>query len=142
MTTTKKIEEKEDDDEDKNFLFFYDSFAIIEYLNGNQNYRQYFENADGILTKLNLMEVYFRVLRIIGHNAAKDMLDSFSRYVVDFDLAAIEGAMNLRLRLKSKKHMDISYADALGYHISTKQNIKFLTGDVAFKDLENVEFVR
>jgi hypothetical protein len=144
MTTTKKREEKEDDhdEDDKSFLFFYDSYAITEYLNGNQNYRQYFENADGILTKLNLMEVYFRVLRIMGHNAAKDVLDSFSRYLVDFDLAAIEGAMKLRLRLKSKKHIDISYADALGYHISTKQNIKFLTGDVAFKDLENVEFIR
>lgn len=123
--------------------FFYDSYAVIEYLNGNQNYREYFENADGILTKLNLMEVYFRILRVRGHTAAKEVLDSFSTYLTDFDLPAIEGAMKLRLKLKkSKKRIDISYADALGYYISTKQRIKFLTGDAAFKDLENVEFVR
>jgi hypothetical protein len=59
---------------------------VIEYLSGNQNYRQYFEEgADGVLTKLNLMEVYFRILRKRGQKAAKEVLDSFSRYLTDFD---------------------------------------------------------
>jgi predicted nucleic acid-binding protein len=142
MVTNKKKTAKEVQNRYSSLFFFYDSYAVIEYLNGNENYREYFDNADGILTKLNLMEVYFRILRVRGHRAAKEVLDSFSRYLTDFDLLTIEGAMKLRLRLKNKKRVDISYADALGYHIATKQKIKFLTGDTAFKDLENVEFVR
>lgn len=122
--------------------FFYDSYAVIEYLNGNQNYRYYFEEADGVLTKLNLMEVYFRILAKNGSRAGKDVLKSFSRHLIDFDIQAIEGAMKLRLNLKDSKQLDISYADALGYFLSRQMRIKFLTGDKAFKTLESVEFIR
>lgn len=122
--------------------FFYDSYAVIEYLNGNQNYRYYFEEADGVLTKLNLMEVYFRILVKNGSRAGKDVLKSFSRYLIDFDIQAIEGAMKLRLDLKDSKQLDISYADALGYYLSRQTGMKFLTGDKAFKTLESVEFIR
>ena len=122
--------------------FFYDSYAVIEYLNGNQNYRYYFEEADGVLTKLNLMEVYFRILVKNGSRAGKDVLKSFSRYLIDFDIQAIEGALKLRLELKDSKRVDISYADALGYYLARQRGMKFLTGDKAFKTLESVEFIR
>ncbi len=122
--------------------YFYDSYAVIEYLNGNQKYRHYIEDADGVLTKLNLMEVYFRILKINGPGAAKDTVNSFSKYLIDFDLTAIAGAMKLRLGLMNKKHLDISCADALGYFLAKKLEIKFLTGDGAFRHLENVEFIR
>lgn len=126
-----------------NKRYFYDSYAIIEYLNGNQKYRHYFEEADGALTKLNLMEVYFRILGTNGTKAARKVVTTFSRYLVDFDIPAIEGSMKLRLELKNnKKRLDISYADALGYHLAKQAGMKFLTGDRAFEALENVEFVR
>jgi predicted nucleic acid-binding protein len=48
--------------------------------------------------------------------------------------------MKLRLRLKKDGH-NISYADALGYYLAQKANVKFLTGDKYFKDLQGVEFV-
>ena len=122
--------------------YFYDSYALIEYLNGNKNYRIYFEDGDGILTKLNLMEVYYKVLAASGNGAAKTVINAFSRYLVDFDLLAIEEAMKLRFSLKNKSHLDISYADALGYYLAKHHGLRFLTGDNAFKSLENVEFVR
>jgi hypothetical protein len=123
--------------------YFYDSYAIIEYLNGNHKYRHYFEDADGVLTKLNLMEVYFRILGTNGTKAAKNVISTFSRYLIDFDIPAIEGSMKLRLELKnSKKRLDISCADALGYHLARQAGMKFLTGDRAFEALEDVEFVR
>jgi len=64
----------------------------------------------------------------------------FAKYVTNFGIADIEGAMKLRLKLKKKGH-DISYADAMGYYLAQKSNIKFLTGDKWFKGLEGVEFV-
>lgn len=64
----------------------------------------------------------------------------FAKYLVDFGLDDIEGSMRLRLKLK-KDGCDISYADALGYYLALKSNVKFLTGDKWFKGLEGVEFV-
>jgi hypothetical protein len=127
---------------DNNRRYFYDSYAIIEYLNGNQKYRRYFEDADGALTKLNLMEVYFRILGTNGTRAAKDVVATFSKYLIDFDIFSIEGSMKLRLDLKKNKCLDISYADALGYYLARQAEMKFLTGDRAFEALENIEFVR
>ena len=47
----------------------------------------------------------------------------------------------LKKPLSEYKKFDLSYADCLGYVISKKLNIRFLTGDKQFKDLPNVEFV-
>jgi len=120
--------------------FFYDSYAVLAYLSDNSNYRSYFEENDGFLTKLNLIEIYYRTLEIHGVRAASHVVNVFAKYVVDFGISDIEGSMKLRLKLK-KNGYDISYADALGYYIALKSNVKFLTGDKWFKGLEGVEFV-
>ena len=36
----------------------------------------------------------------------------------------------------------LSYADCLGYIIALKNDMKFLTGDKEFENLENVEFIK
>ena len=120
--------------------FFYDSYAVLAYLSDNPNYRSFFEENDGILTKLNLMEIYYRTLEVHGVQAASQVVKAFAKYMLDFGIVDIEGAMKLRLKLKKKGH-DISYADAMGYYLAQKSNVKFLTGDKWFKGLEGVEFV-
>jgi predicted nucleic acid-binding protein len=124
----------------KTARFFYDSYAVLAYLSDNPKYRSFFEENDGVLTKLNLMEIYYRTLEVHGVQAASQVVKAFAKYVTDFGIADIEGAMKLRLKLKKKGH-DISYADALGYYLAQKSNVKFLTGDKWLKDLEGVEFV-
>jgi len=113
----------------------------MAYLSDNQNYRPYFEENDGFLTKLNLMEIHYRTLDVHGLEAASKVLSIFSKYAVDFGIDDIKESMELRLKLK-KDGRDISYADALGYHLALKDKVKFLTGDKWFRDLEGVEFVR
>ena len=119
--------------------YFYDSYAVIAYLSDRPDYRTYFEEHDGILTVLNLMEIHYKILSNFGAEPAKMVLNTFSKYLVHFDLEDIEGSMELRLKF-NKRGLSISYADALGYHLSKKLNMKFLTGDKAFKGLPNVEF--
>ncbi len=119
--------------------YFYDSYAVLAYLTDHPKYSAYFEENTGVLTKLNLMEVTYRILIEHGLHAARRVLTAFSRYQIDFSQPDILGAMKLRSSLKSRG-LDISYADALGYYIAQKQHIRFLTGDQAFKDLPNVEF--
>ncbi len=120
--------------------FFYDSYAVLAYLSDNPNYRIYFEEHDGFLTKLNLVEISYRTLELHGAEAASQVVKVFAKYAVDFGMDEIEGSIKLRLQLK-KKGCDISYADALGYYLALKMKVKFLTGDKWFKALEGVEFV-
>jgi hypothetical protein len=113
----------------------------MAYLSDNPNYRAYFEENDGVLTKLNLIEICFRTLEIHGEEAAAQVLKLLAKYTVDFAQADIVGAMKLRLTMK-KDGRNISYADALGYYLALKNKLKFLTGDKEFIGLEGVEFVK
>jgi len=124
----------------KTTRFFYDSYAVLAYLSDNPRYRSFFEENDGFLTRLNLLEIYYRTLEVHGAKAASQVVKVFAKYVTDFGVADIEGSLKLRLKLK-KNGRDISYADALGYFLALKSNVKFLTGDILFKGLEGVEFV-
>lgn len=73
---------------------------------------------------------------------AKQVADSFSRFLVDFDIDDIEQSMLLRSELKTNKKLDISYADALGYYLAKKLKLKFLTGDSQFRGLDGVKFIK
>lgn len=92
------------------------------------------------MTKLNLLEIYYRSLEEYNQKVATELLNSFYKYMIDFDSTDIAGAMRLRLDLRRKK-LNISYADSLGYFLSRKMGIKFLTGDPIFEKLKGVEFV-
>lgn len=122
---------------------FYDSYAVLAYISGEKAFARYFDDARsfGALTKLNLMEIYFRTAKLHGHKAARQVIDRFSRYLVDFDIDDIASSMKLREELM-KKRKDISYVDALGYHLARKMKIAFVTGDRHFKDMDNVTFVK
>jgi hypothetical protein len=120
--------------------FFYDSYAVLAYTSGRQAYKEYFEEHDGVLTKLNLLEVFYRSFEQYDFKVASDILESFSKYLIDFGLGDIAGSMRFRLELK-RGGRDVSYADALGYFLSRRMGIKFLTGDKAFRGLSGVEYV-
>ncbi len=120
--------------------YFYDSYAVLAFTSGRPAYKEYFEEQDGVLTKLNLLEVFYRSLEKYGFKVASDILESFSKYLIDFESDDIAGSMRLRLELKRKGH-DLSYADALGYFLSRKMGIKFLTGDWTFRGLSGVEYM-
>jgi predicted nucleic acid-binding protein len=123
---------------------FYDSYAVLAYISGEKAFARYFDgqSSGGVLTKLNLMEIYFRAAKLHGHEAAREVIDRFSRYLVDFDIDDIAGSMKLREELMKTRRMNISYVDALGYYLAKKMRIPFLTGDRQFADLAGVKFVK
>ena len=119
--------------------FFYDSYAIIEYINGNPNYKKYFVEYEGITTLYNVMEVYYSVLREEGEEKAKKALELLKPLIIYPSIEDLEKSMKFRLKQKKKK---LSYADCLGYTLALKNKIKFLTGDEDFRDIQNVEFIK
>ena len=119
--------------------FFYDSYAIIEFIDGNKDYQKYFTVHTGVTTLYNVMEVYYSVLRERGENKAKEVLILIKPIIVYPTLEDVELAMKFRLKHKDKR---LSYADCLGYTIARRKLVKFLTGDEGFKHIPYTEFVK
>ena len=118
--------------------YFFDTYAIIEILLGNENYAAYSDKYS-VLTKLNLFEMYYSVLRDFGENKGKEAFDKFYDSAVDYGPEVIKEAAKFRLENKKK---NLSMTDCIGYIISKRLRIRFLTGDKEFKDMGNVEFVK
>jgi predicted nucleic acid-binding protein len=122
--------------------YYYDSYAILEFLASNEKYKKYFVEHKGILTVLNLMEVSYGLLKHMRAKSTVEDLQAFLPYVIGFDVPDIDAAMKLRLKLEKEEKLNISYVDALGYYLAKKHGVLFLTGDKSFEDLENVEFIQ
>jgi len=118
--------------------YFFDSYAVMETLKGNKGYDK-FRDADIVLTKLNLFEIYHNILRQFNEELAEEIFNKYKVFAVDFDETIIKASA--KLRVKNIKR-NISMADCIGYILAKSLGIKFLTGDKEFFGMDNVEFVR
>ena len=119
--------------------YFLDTYAMIEIVRGNKAYEKYLDK-DFITTKYNLAELHYFLLTRYNLETADLYIRKFSVYAIDFDIDAISKAMVFRQKMRKKAK--ISYIDCLGYMVSVVNEVKFLTGDGHFKELDNVEFVK
>jgi len=118
-------------------IYFHDTYALIKIVTGEESYERY-DQYDLVTTKLNLMEVYYYRIRS-GFKDAEKIFSIFESSCVDITNEIIYEAMKFKLE---HNKMSISYVDAIGYTIAKKEGMKFLTGDEAFKNMKNVEFVK
>ena len=116
-----------------------DTYAMIEIVRGSKSYEKYLDK-EFITTKYNLAELHYFLLTRYNLKTADFFVRKFSIYAVDFDIDVISKAMVFRKKMR--KEAKISYIDCLGYMVAIVNNVRFLTGDRHFRELENVEFVR
>ena len=121
-----------------NEIYFFDTYAIIEIIKGNENYSR-FKNTKMITTIFNLIELHYALLKNFNEDKANYLLEKYSNYVIGIDLDVIKEANKFRLKNIKKR---ISATDSIGYILSIKNGVKFLTGDREFEGLENVEFLK
>jgi len=119
--------------------YFYDSYAIIEYLKNNKSFTPYFEQHIGIITIFNLVEVYYSTLAESGEKNAEIVFNSLLPLVVEPSKDAIKKAMKFRLQHKKRR---LSYADCIGYTVAEEHSVMFLTGDEQFRNMEGVRFLK
>ena len=119
--------------------YFFDTYAFIEILKENKNYEPYKKNVGIITTLFNLVELHYALLRTVGKEEADRHFDRLLPFVIQIPHEIIKKANHFKLLNKKKK---LSYVDCIGYFLSKRMNIKFLTGDKEFKNLEGVEFVK
>lgn len=119
--------------------YFWDSYAVVELIKGNINYINYSDYPIKI-TIFNIVEIYWFALNEYGVEKANNIFDNLKSCILKISDEILKEAIKFRKEVyKNKK---ISYADAIGYIYTIKNNLRFLTGDKAFEDLDNVEFVR
>jgi len=118
--------------------YFFDTYTLIETLEGNPNYENFSEYTF-ITTTLNLSEFYYYLLRQNGENTADKTIKNLNFELVEISPEiAIKGA---KFKHKYKKE-SLSYIDCIGYIVAFSNNLRFLTGDEKFKNKKNVEFVK
>ncbi|MBI2649925.1 PIN domain-containing protein [Candidatus Woesearchaeota archaeon] len=121
-------------------VIFLDTYAIVAIDTNNPSYRKYvLDSTDAATTIFNLSETYFVYLKKFGQKEADEIYEVVRGMVVPIDDSIIKKAMKFKLVNLKKR---FSFADCIGYVAALKLNAKFITGDYAFKGLENVEFVR
>lgn len=116
--------------------YFFDSYALIEILLGNQLFEEY-KNEDMHITILNLIEVTQYFMQHFGEEKASIICKKLSVYVLELSNEDILNATRFRNENKKKS---LSYADCVGYIYAKTHNLVFLTGDDAFRNMPNVEF--
>ncbi len=119
--------------------FFADSYALIEYYKGTPHYVKCIDENEIVTTIMNLMELYYAALLFEGAEKAEQYFGSAQRLKIEFGEQHVKEACQFRFANRGK---DISYVDALGYVVAKSNHAKFLTGDGAFKGMENVEWVK
>jgi predicted nucleic acid-binding protein len=119
--------------------YFFDTYAFIEIIKENPRYLNYLKNIIIVTTKLNLMELHYVLLRTVGKEEAENHYDAFLPFVIEISDEIIKKANEFKL---SHKKQNLSYVDCIGYITAKMNNIKFLTGDMQFEKLDNVEYVK
>ena len=120
--------------------YFLDTYALIEIAAQNPEYRRYTINPiEAGTTIFNIMELHFYYLKHFGSGEAEKIYDIVSPLIISTDDDIIKDANKFRLANNKKR---LSFTDCIGYIASIKLKLKFVTGDYAFKGLDNVEFVK
>lgn len=118
--------------------YFFDTYAIIEILNGNPAYDSY-ADANFVFTKLNFFELYYHLLKTQETATATYFLQNYAPFIADFDERVVILAAEFRFAYKKQ---DLSMTDCIGYILAQQLGIPFLTGDNKFADKPGVKFVK
>lgn len=119
--------------------YFFDTYAFYEIIKGNPAYDSYKKDILIITTRLNLMELHYGLLLLYDKEIADHYYDKFIQFIVELTDDIIKQANIFRLTHRKRK---LSYVDCIGYIIAKLRNVKFLTGDKQFENLDNVEYVK
>ncbi|MFH1590475.1 MAG: PIN domain-containing protein [archaeon] len=119
--------------------YFYDTYALLEILDGNPEYFKFIKDCRMITTRLQILEMHQSLLRIGGKRRADKHYDQFVPFCIDINDETFKEASLFRFNQRKKK---LSYIDCIGYVIARNMQVPFLTGDKEFEEMEDVEFVK
>ena len=121
----------------------FDAHAILRWTQKESGYQKVKSlmvacregSVSGYMNRINLGEVHYKTIRVLGPEGAKDFMENFVRLPITIvlpDDALIWKASEL------KAQYPISYADCFAAATALTHNASVLTGDPEFKKLTKV----
>ncbi|MBI2135819.1 PIN domain-containing protein [Candidatus Woesearchaeota archaeon] len=120
-------------------IIYYDTYALYAIALGQENYLSFAKGFHIKTSLMNLYELYYSLLRDGKEQLAEKFLLRILPSCIEITSDIVKNAAKFRLE---NSRLKLSYIDCLGYTIAKSHNIKFLTGDLGFRDLQDVIFVR
>jgi len=115
----------------------YDTYALMELLNKNPNYEKYL-TKEIVINEFIFAEICYQLIKDNAKNL-HEYLNEIEPAIINPSPKMIIEAMKFRYENKKKK---MSTTDCISYIMAKELEIKFLTGDKEFEDLDNVEFIK
>jgi ribonuclease VapC len=121
----------------------FDSHAILKWTQmepGFKKVKSFIEacrdkSMTGYMNQINLGEVYYKTIRAVGIDRARDFLENFLRLPIQIILPDSELIWKAS---EIKAEHSISYADCFAVATAMKYNAAILTGDPEFKKTEEL----
>lgn len=118
--------------------YFFDTYAIIEILRKNKNYVR-FSEIPLTTSLLNIGELFYDFLKNGNKNDGILFCTKLQENCLNINLELLMKALEFRFENRGK---NLSYIDCIGYALAKESGLIFVTGDDAFKGMDNVEFVK
>ena len=125
----------------KNIVF--DSHAILKWTQMEAGYKKVKslieacrdQSRSGYMNQINLGEVYYKTIRAVGIEKAREFLENFERLPLMIILPDRELIWKTA---EIKAEYSISYADCFAVATAMRHNATILTGDPEFKKTEKL----
>jgi ribonuclease VapC len=121
-------------------IILFDAHAILRWTQKERGYQKVKnllmacrdQSATGYMNQINLGEVYYKTIRAVGIDRAKEFLENFFRLPVQIILPDSELIWSAS---EIKASYSISYADCFAAATALRLKATILTGDPEFKKL-------
>ena len=121
----------------------FDSHAILKWTQMEHGYEKVKScleacrdrSITGYMNQINLGEVYYKTIRAVGIDRARDFLENFLRIPIDIILPDSDLIWKAS---EIKAEYAISYADCFAVATAMRFNVHILTGDHEFKKTEKL----
>ena len=124
-------------------VILFDAHAILKWTQKERGYQKVKslltacrdQSATGYMNQINLGEVYYKTIRAVGIDRAKEFLENFLRLPIEIILPDSELIWTAS---EIKASFSISYADCFAAATALRFGATLLTGDPEFKKLASI----
>lgn len=121
----------------------FDAYAILKWTQEEPGYKKVKSlivscregSVTGFMNQINLGEVYYKTIRAVGINGAREFLENFLRLPLTIILPDAELIWEAS---EIKAEFPISYADCFAAATAMRHNATVITGDPEFKKIEDI----
>ena len=117
--------------------YFFDTYALVARQVGVESYAR-FADVPVFCHEMNVLEFIAQVLRRGDESLARAQVHAIDPNLVE---ASPDDLFAAAAFWRAERKASVSYIDALGYTLSQRHGMRFLTGDKAFKGRDGVEYV-